>query len=214
MMIVRVRGAGEPVGPNQMLAGVTRDLPGDIVDLDYRPEIRPIGTLRLPESVALGRAALRAIDALGIPWVAPAFSLGALTLGDYVMLDSPKNLRGVVLLADPLRHRNQCAHGGVPRTQFGIAGERLVSRVEVHSFAIPDDPITACPADNGIRIIANGVTGRQQPTPARWWDAFGTIDQIRKYLVDGRHVAYGSERMPGDSRTYVQAARDALRGML
>lgn len=213
MIIVRVRGAGEQAGPAQMLAGVTDGLAG-VRDLDFRPEIRPIGTLRLPETVVRARAALRAIDALGVPWVAPGFSLGALILGEYVMLDQPKNLKGIVLLADPLRARNQIAHGGVPANRFGLAGERFISGVPVHSFAIPDDPITSCPADNGLRLIANGVTGRRQPDPARWWDAFGTIDWAKKYLIGGRHTAYGVEKVPGDSRTYVQAARDALKGML
>ncbi|ETD31535.1 hypothetical protein [Williamsia sp. D3] len=208
MLTVRVRGAGEPVGPNQMLAGVTQGM-SDVIDLDFRPEIRPIGTLRLPESVVIGRAALRSIDALGRPWKASGFSLGAYILGEYVMLDRPKNLKGIVLLADPLRARNQIAHGGVPTNRFGLAGERFISGVPVHSFAIPDDPISSCPADNGLRLIANGVTGRRQPDPARWWDAFGTIEWAKKYLIGGRHNAYGSERMPGDSRTYVQAARDA-----
>ena len=213
MRIVTVRGAGEQRGGANMLSGVVRGL-ADVVELDYPAEIAPIGTRSLAQSEVIGRAALRAIDALGQPWVAPAFSLGALTLGNFVVLDKPRNLRGVVLLADPLRHRNQVAHGGVVRTNFGLGGERFISGVEVHSFAIPDDPITSCPGDNGLRTIADLITGRRQPTPARWWDAWGTIEQAKKYLVGGRHTAYASERMPGDSRTYVQAARDALVGML
>lgn len=209
---VRARGAGEQAGPAQMLAGVTRGI--EAIDLDYPAQIRPIGALTLAESVTRGRAALRAIDGLGQPWTLSGFSLGAYLAGEYVMLDKPKNLRGVVLLADPLRHRNQVAHGGVARTSFGLGGERFISGAQVHSFAIPDDPITSCPGDNGLRTIADLITGRRQPTPARWWDAWGTIEQAKRYLVGGRHTAYGSERMPGDSRTYVQAARDALIGML
>ncbi len=212
--IVTVRGTGESYGPHSMCGGVVSGLP-TVVELDYRAEIRPIGLLRLPESAALGRAALRAQDGLGLPWVAVGFSLGAMILGDYVMLDRPKNLRGVVLLADPLRHRDQCAHGGVPRNHFGIAGERFVSGVPAHSFAIPDDPIASCPSDNGMRLISNQVASRAQPIPLRCvWDAGFTIQWVWKYAVDGRHVAYGSERVPGSQHTFVEAARSVVEGML
>ncbi|WP_207842617.1 hypothetical protein [Williamsia soli] len=211
MMNVRARGAGEQTGPAQMLVGVTRGM--DAVDLDYPAQIRPIGTLTLIESVLRGRAALRAIDALGKPWTLSGFSLGAYLAGEYVVLDKPKNLKGVVLLADPLRHRNQIAHVGVARNRFGVGGERFISGVPVQSFAIPDDPITSCPADNGLRLISNGVTGRQQPYPAAAFNLIYTLDWAKKYLIEGRHTAYGVEKMPGDQRTYVQAARDALMGM-
>ena len=209
--IVVARGAGESVGPNQMCGGVVRGL--NWTALDYPAEIRPIGIRTLQESVQIGRAALRSHDALGGPWVAVGYSLGAYTLTEYVMLDRPKNCKGLVLLGNPLRPRGKCANAGVPGDRFGLAGEVPVAGVPVHDFSVPDDPISACPGDNGLRLIANGVTGRRQPDPVRWWDAFGTIEWGKKYLIGGRHTAY-NERIPGSQQTYIQAARDALIGML
>lgn len=213
MMIVTVRGAGESYRDN-MCAAVVRGF-SNVVELIYRAEIRPIGMLSYAESIADCRAALRRIDTLGEPFIIVCFSLGAAGAGDFVMFDKPRNCKGIILLADPLRDRKQCAHGGVPANSYGVGGERFISGVPVHSFAIPDDPITSCPADNGMRAIANAVTGRKQPENARWyWDVFYTFAWVWKYAAAGRHVAYTSDRMPGDRRTYVQAARDTLAGML
>lgn len=123
--------------------------------------------------------------------------------------------RGVVLLADPLRARGQCAHAGVPADRYGVAGERPIGGVPVYSFAVPDDPITACPGDNGMRLFAAAVTGMSQPVqPRMLWDAGYTIAWMWRYLRgDSRHIVYGTERMPGDRRTYVEAARDVVRGL-
>lgn len=209
--ILTVRGAGEDPGPNQMLGPVVRGM--DSTSLQYPAQIRPIGTLSLAQSEQLGFAALRSYDALGGPWVGVGFSLGAYILGNFVMQEKPKNCKGIVLVADPLRARNQVSNGGVPANRFGLAGERLISGVPVKSFAIPDDPITSCPADNGLRTISDRVTGRRQPVPAGWWNAGATIDWALKYLVGGRHVAYG-EKMPGSSKSYLTAAREAVEAML
>lgn len=197
-----------------MLSGAVRGLP-DVTELVYPAEVAPIGIRTLQQSVVIGRAALRSIDALGGPWVGVGFSLGAYTLTEYAMLDRPKNLKGLVLLGNPLRPRGHVAHPGVPTSRCGIAGEVPIVGVPVYDFAIPDDPITSCPIDNGLRSIADLVSGRRQPTPARWWDAFGTIDWARKYLgPNSRHVAYGIEKVPASDRSYVQAARDAVVGLL
>ena len=210
MIYATLRGAGESYGDSNMCAGVVRDL--NAREIAYRAEIRPIGTLTIGESEAHGRAALRSLDAEGEPWVGVAFSLGAYILGNHVMLDRPKNCKGVVLLADPLRHRSQCSNAGVSRGSWGLAGERWISGVPLHTFAIPDDPITACPGDNGLRQISDLITKRNQGIPGRWWDAWGTIEQAKKYLVDGRHVAY-TGRMPGSTKTYIQAASEAVRAI-
>ena len=210
--VLTVRGAGESIGPNQMLGGVVRGL--ESTALDYPAEVRPIGVRTLQESVNLGRAALRSFDALGGPWVFAGFSLGAYTLVEYLMLDHPKNCKGGVLLGNPLRPRGKCANAGVPGDRFGLAGEVPVAGVTVHDFSVPDDPISACPKDNGLRVIAPYVTGRRQPTPAGWWNAGATIEWLLKYVgPTSRHVAY-NERMPGSQLTYTQAARAALEGML
>lgn len=203
--VIKVRGTGEAV-----TGGMLGSIEGD--QLPYRAEIAPIGSQSYSASVAQCRAALRAVDAQGEPWVGTAYSLGAAALGDYVMYDHPQHCLGIVLLADPLRARGQCANP-VPKDRWGVAGERPIAGVPVHSFAIPDDPITACPGDNGMRLFANAVTGRQQPVqPRMLWDAGYTIAWLWKYLRagDSRHIVYGSERL-ADGRTYVEAARDAVR---
>ena len=210
--VLTVRGAGESIGPNQMLGGVVRGL--ESTALDYPAEVRPIGVRTLQESVNLGRAALRSFDALGGPWVGVGYSLGAYALTEYVLLDRPKNCKGLVLLGNPLRPRGKCANAGVPGDRFGLAGEVPVAGVTVHDFSVPDDPISACPKDNGLRTIAPYVTGRRQPTPAGWWNAGATIEWLLKYVgPTSRHVAY-NERMPGSQLTYTQAARATLERML
>lgn len=206
--VIKVRGTGEA-----MSAGMLGPIDGEA--LPYRAEIAPIGTQSYSASVAQCRAALRAVDARGESWVGTAYSLGAAALGDFVMLDRPKHCLGIVLLADPLRARGQCANR-VPKDRWGVAGERPISGVPVHSFAIPDDPITACPGDNGMRLFANAVTGRQQPVqPRMLWDAGYTLAWAWKYLRagDSRHIVYGSERLT-DGRTYVEAARDAVKELV
>ena len=211
MKIVAARGAGEAYR-NNMVMGALGGLK-NVVELQYPAEVRPIGQRTLAESVVLARRAFNDIDAKGESWVGIAYSLGAYALTEYVLLDRPKNCKGLVLLGNPLRPRGKCANAGVPGDRFGLAGEVPVAGVPVHDFSVPDDPISACPGDNGLRLIANGVTGRRQPDPVRWWDAFGTIEWGKKYLIGGRHTAY-NERIPGSQQTYIQAARDALIGML
>lgn len=203
--VIKVRGTGEAIS-----GGMLGPIDGEA--LPYRAEIAPLGTQSYSASVAQCRAALRAVDAQGESWVGTAYSLGAAALGDFVMLDRPKHCLGIVLLADPLRARGQCANP-VPKDRWGVAGERRISGVPVHSFAIPDDPITACPGDNGMRLFANVVTGRQQPVqPRMLWDTGYTITWLWKYLRagDSRHIVYGSEKL-SDGRTYVEAASDAVR---
>lgn len=203
--VVRVRGTGESMGSRQMLGLIDGD------DLGYRAEIAPIGTQSYAASVASARRVLREVDGQGEPWVGVGYSLGAAALGDFVMFDRPRHCLGIVLLADPLRARGQCANP-VPADRWGVAGERRISGVPVHSFAIPDDPITSCPGDNGMRLFANAVTGRQQPVqPRMLWDAGYTLAWFFRYLKqDSRHIVYGSEKL-ADGRTYVEAARDAVK---
>ena len=212
MKIVAARGAGEAYR-NNMVMGALGGLK-NVVELQYPAEVRPIGQRTLAESVVLARRAFNDIDAKGESWVGIAYSLGAYALTEYVLLDRPKNCKGLVLLGNPLRPRGKCANAGVPGDRFGLAGEVPVAGVTVHDFSVPDDPISACPKDNGLRVIAPYVTGRRQPTPAGWWNAGATIEWLLKYVgPTSRHVAYG-ERMPGSQLTYTQAARVALERML
>lgn len=203
--VIKVRGTGEA-----MSGGMLGPIDGEA--LPYRAEIAPIGSQSYSASVLACRAALRAVDARGEPWAGVGYSLGAAGLGDYVMLDHPQHCVGIVQLADPLRARGQCSNPGVPRDRYGIAGERPISGVPLQTYSIPDDPISACPADNGMRLIANLVTGRQQPLNARMcWDAGYTLAWVWKYANgnESRHVAYGREHL-ADGRTYLEAASDAV----
>ncbi len=181
----------------------------DVVRVSYPAEIRPWGWRTLPQSVAAGRAHLREVDQWG-PWIGVGYSLGAYLLGHAVAADRLENCKGVVLIADPLRHRGQCSNPGVPGTRWGIAGERWVPG-RVASFAIPDDPITACPGDNAGRLVANALTGRRQLLQPGMANPVAFAQWLAKY--PGRHVAYGHDRLP-DGRTYLDAARDAVEVLL
>jgi hypothetical protein len=207
-----MRGAGEDL-TNNMCSGVVRGVP-DVTNINSPAEVRPIGMRSLGESVSLGRAALRSFDALGGPWVGVGFSLGAYTLTEFARLDKPQSCQGLVLLGNPLRPRGQVTHGGVPANRFGLAGEVPVVGIPTFNFAVPDDPITSCPVDNGLRSISDLVTGRPQPRPLLAWNLLYTIDWAKKYLVGGRHVAYASERVPGANHTYVQAAAEKVWSLL
>lgn len=208
MRIIAVRGTQEPL-KGGMTEPVVADLGVDVVRLAYPAEIRPWGWKTLPESVVAGREDLRKADTLG-PWVGVGYSLGAYLLGHAVAADHLTNCRGVVLIADPLRHRNQCSNPGVPRNRFGIAGERWVPG-NVTTLAIPDDPITACPNDNAGRLVANVLTGRMQPLFPQMMNPIYFAQWLSKY--PSRHVAYGSARLP-DGRTFLEAARDAVEALL
>lgn len=181
-----------------------------VVRLDYPAQIAPVGWRSLPDSVASGRGALRREDAKGGPWIGVGYSLGAYLLGHAVAADKLRNCKGVVLIADPLRHRDQCSNPGVLRSRWGIAGERWVPG-RLTTLAIPDDPITACPNDNAGRLVANVLTGRMQPLFPQMMNPIYFAQWLSKY--PSRHVAYGSERLP-DGRTFLDAARDAVEAML
>lgn len=209
MKVIAVRGAGEEYRHNMTMSAL-RGMPS-VSELSYPASIAPIGLRTYAESVSLGRGALRAIDADGEPWVGAAYSLGAAVLGDFVQYDRPRNCRGIVLLSDPKRHANQVSHKGVPKGNWGIAGQRFIDRVPCYSYTIPDDPISALPGDNGMRQIAQQVTGLMQPLPARWWDAGYTIHWLLKYTTGGRHTAYGTERINGS--TYLQSVKAMVEGL-
>lgn len=221
--IVVARGTSEAYRSN-MIMGALKDFAGsvEIVEAEYPAEIRPLGTHTLTQSLRLLRQWLKDFDAKGEPWVGVGYSLGAMGLGDSIEKDGIQHCLGIVQIADPLRSRTQYSNRGVSPNSWGCAGERRITHAKWESFAIPDDPITSCPGDNGFRSIADLVTGLHQPLPAQWWNAGATLDQVMKYLLgnpntnpdDGfhlsRHVAYGVEKMPYDSRTYMQAAADVV----
>ncbi|WP_328856931.1 hypothetical protein OG579_17185 [Williamsia herbipolensis] len=210
--LILFRGTGEPLHGG-MLGPLTHGLPAgvDVVEAAYRAEIPPLGTQPLPASVAQGRRMAVDLDRHG-PWVGAGYSLGAYLLGHAVAADHLQNCLGVVLLADPLRDRRQVSNNGVGRDRWGIAGERWVPG-RVRSYAIPDDPITALSRSNPMRFVSDLVTGRRQPFGGLWPAGAGA-SAVWRYAATGRHTAYGVERMPGDHRTYVEAARDDVLAML
>ena len=205
MKVIKLRGAGESLTGRNMLSSIAGD------NLPYLAEIRPIGTHTYAESVKDARVQLAAVEASGDPYVLVGYSLGAAAAGDFVQYDRPRNCKGIVLLSDPKRHANQVSHKGVPKSHWGIAGQRFIDRVPCYSYTIPDDPISALPGDNGMRQIAQQVTGLMQPLPARWWDAGFTLHWLLKYTTHGRHVAYGSERINGVS--YLQSVKAMVEGL-
>ncbi|WP_157226759.1 hypothetical protein [Gordonia soli] len=168
-----------------------------------------MGTRTYAESITDIRKRLGVIDARGEDYILIGYSLGAAGVGDFLEYDRPRHCRGIILIADPKRHRAQCSNPGVPANRWGVAGERKITRVPWWSYSIPDDPISALPGDNGNRVTASKVTGLPQPTPARWWDAGYTLDWLWRYTVGGRHTAYGRERVAGSTITYLQAATRA-----
>lgn len=205
MRVIKLDGTGESQSGRNMLSSIAGE------SLPYINEIRPIGMRTYAESVADARRRLREIDAEGEPYVLPAYSLGAAAAGDFVQFDRPKFCRGVVLLSDPKRHRKQCSNKGVSGGNWGVAGERFIDHVPCYTFTIPDDPISACPGDNGMRQIASRITGLPQPLPAQWWNAGYTMQWLWKYLVDGRHTSYGVERNGGS--TYLELVKRAVEGL-
>ena len=205
MKVFKLRGAGESLTGSNMLSSI----PG--TDLPYLAEIRPIGIHSYAESVRDARTRLAAIDAEGEPYVLVGYSLGAAAAGDFAQYDRPRNCKGIVLLSDPKRHANQVSHKGVPKGHWGIAGQRFIDRVPCYSYTIPDDPISSLPGDNGMRQIAQQVTGLTQPLPARWWDAGYTIHWLLKYTTGGRHTAYGAEQINGS--TYLQSVKAMVEGL-
>lgn len=208
MRVVKLRGTGESLGGPGMLSPIEGD------DLAYTAEIRPIGLRSYAESVSDARRQLAVVDGDGAPYILVGYSLGAAAAGDFVQYDRPKHCRGVVLVADPKRHRRQCANKGVNPNNWGIAGERFIDAVQCYSLSIPDDPISALPGNNGLRMIADRVTGLRQPLPSQWWNAGYTLDWLHRYLVGGRHTSYGVERMAGNGgRTYIEHAHSIVEGL-
>ncbi|WP_420109950.1 hypothetical protein [Mycolicibacter arupensis] len=203
--VFKLNGTGESQTGRNMLSPV----PGE--DFRYVAEIRPIGLRTYAESVADARRRLRELDAAGEDYVLTGYSLGAAAAGDFVQHDRPKHCRGVVLLSDPKRHRRQCSNPGVHGGTWGVAGERFIDHVPCFTFTIPDDPISACPGNNGMRQIASRVTGLPQD-PGQWWNAGYTLQWLWKYLADGRHTAYGVERVGGV--TYLDLVKRAVEGLV
>lgn len=170
------------------------------------------------DSCAIGkRRLLDEIDRSPNPVLLAGYSQGAAIAGDLAAEigrgEHPGRwVVGCALIADPLRPAGHFIGARDPGG-FGIAGQREISGVPAYWAAAPGDPITALPAGNALRTLADttayfsiagplaavrwmravvDVARRNQlqrwwsPTNRREWG--GVIAYARGYLTDGRHT--------------------------
>ncbi|MEV0356359.1 PE-PPE domain-containing protein [Nocardia sp. NPDC050697] len=170
------------------------------------------------DSVAAGEAALiAAIRSTPGDLILAGYSQGAAVAGNVAGaigrndLDCPAVL-ACALIADPLRPQGMAV--GPDPGGYGIAGQRPVPRIPTFWAAAPGDPITALPAGNPLRTVADlsgyfslsstraawrwgrslldAATHRQLQ---RWWSPehrrswAGAAAYARGYLIDGRHTS-------------------------
>ncbi|MFF2553462.1 cutinase family protein [Nocardia sp. NPDC058058] len=169
------------------------------------------------ESSAAGKAALlSAISDSANRVVIAGYSQGAAIAGDVAAeigrgLHPDLEVLACALIADPLRPAGQCITqdpGG-----YGIAGQRPVDGLPTFWAAAPGDPITALPAGNPLRTVADltqyfcisspeaALRWGQSLVDAvlhqrvqRWWAPknwsawSGALAYARGYLTDGRHT--------------------------
>lgn len=169
------------------------------------------------ESRAAGRQAmLAALDEVTGSVVLAGYSQGAAIAGDVAAEIgrgelSYSNVLACALIADPLRPSGRCV--GTDPGGYGIAGERDVPGLPAYWAAASGDPITALPAGNPLRSIADltGYFSLASPGAAlrwgrslldagtrhamqRWWSLehrrswAGAVAFARGYLYDGRHT--------------------------
>ncbi|MET8774009.1 alpha/beta fold hydrolase [Nocardia sp. NPDC004654] len=198
-------------------------------------------TVPYVDSLVAGRKALiAAIEESPRRVVLAGYSQGAAIAGD-VAASVGGELAQIIacaLIADPLRPTGKCL--GADPGGYGIAGQRDVPDVPTYWAAAPGDPITALPAGNPLRSIADlsayfslsspqaalrwgqsliDVATRRQLQ--RWWSPqywrswSGAVAFARGYLIDGRHtddyIRYGHAKRLAE-RLNAEVARGALRG--
>ncbi|WP_051179735.1 PE-PPE domain-containing protein [Nocardia concava] len=172
------------------------------------------------ESRAIGRKALiDAIDRSPYPAVIGGYSQGAGIAGDLAAeigrgLHPQLDVRACALVADPLRPRGDYGFypGAWLSSGYGISGERHIFGLPTSWAANEGDPITALPAGNPLRSVADLTAWWSLRSPEdaerwaqdllerakrgawqRWWSPenwrtwSGAIAYMRGYLFDGRH---------------------------
>ncbi|MFC9892135.1 hypothetical protein ACFVMC_00435 [Nocardia sp. NPDC127579] len=168
----------------------------------------------------LGRAALiTAIRATPELVVIAGYSQGAGIAGDLAAEISTGVLPdlevlGCALIADPARPSGSGCPGAPTASGYGVAGQRPIPGIPTWWAAAEGDPITALPAGNPLRSVADlsewyGLSSPdavcrwgedlvelvRERTFQRWWSVqhwrswAGAMAYARGYLVDGRHGA-------------------------
>lgn len=175
-------------------------------------------TMSYARSVAEGkRALLAAVDRSPNPVVLAGYSQGAAVAGDLAAEigrgEHPgREVIACALIADPRRPAGHYL-GDTDPGGYGVVGERPIDGIPAYWAAAPGDPITALPAGNPLRTIADlsaffsfananaavtwgkemlNTAARNQLqrwwSPANWCSWAGAVAYARGYLFDGRHT--------------------------
>ncbi|MFC6011390.1 PE-PPE domain-containing protein [Nocardia lasii] len=195
------------------------------------------------ESVAEGkRALLAAIDRTPNLVVLAGYSQGAAVAGDLAAEigrgEHPgREVIACALIADPRRPAGKYL-GDTDPGGYGVVGERHIDGIPTYWAAAPGDPITALPAGNPLRTIADlsaffsfananaavrwaqrmlDTATRNQLqrwwSPSNWQQWSGAVAFARGYLFDGRHTTDYVRH--GHARALAQALnRDVAEGRI
>ncbi|KAA8890283.1 PE-PPE domain-containing protein [Nocardia colli] len=196
------------------------------------------------DSVAAGRRALlEAIGATPNRVLLAGYSQGAGIAGDLAAdigrgLFPQLEVVACALIADPLRPAGRCL--GKDPGGYGVVGQRNITRIPTYWVAAEGDPITALPAGNPLRLIADlsayfslsspeamvrwgqsiieTATGRQLQrwwSPQNWRSWGGAVAYARGYLFDGRHtedyIRHGHARLLAEAINREVIVRAAAR---
>ncbi|GAA5102713.1 PE-PPE domain-containing protein [Nocardia iowensis] len=169
------------------------------------------------DSVAAGRRALiEAIEATPNRVLLAGYSQGAGIAGDLAADIGQGHFPHLevvacALIADPLRPAGRCL--GSDPGGYGVVGQRDIANIPAYWVAAAGDPITALPAGNPLRLIADlsayfslsspeamvrwghsliEIATRRQLqrwwSPEHWRSWGGAVAYARGYLFDGRHT--------------------------
>lgn len=214
-------GTGSPCG-DAVCAAFAQSLDPD----RFAPRIvsypATYGGIQMPyaESRALGRKALAdAVQRTANPAIIAGYSQGAGIAGDLAAelgagVHPDLEVYACALIADPVRPHGAGMPHRPPAPGYGIAGSRVITGLPTWWAAAAGDPITALPAGNPLRSIADVTEWWSLSGPAaaarwgqdlvdkcrrnafqRWWSVEnwrtwnGAMAFARGYLFDGRHGA-------------------------